>query len=131
MPIRARFSRIRFPGLLIFLAAALATSAHNADAGIPVLPNGDSVSGVIVTTGQDSYEFTATVGDHIELRMADTGATLFAPRIELRSPSDVFIDSSADAVVASIAAHAKSSADNNKFSHVEVFAVAGHQPCRP
>ncbi|MHA1554531.1 MAG: hypothetical protein ACTSU0_08995, partial [Alphaproteobacteria bacterium] len=56
-----------------------------------------------MTTGQDRYEFTATAGDHIELRIADTGATTFAPRIELRSPSDVSIDTSTDSVAAKIA----------------------------
>ncbi|MBW2268466.1 MAG: hypothetical protein JRH16_07800 [Deltaproteobacteria bacterium] len=58
---------------------------------------------MIVTTGQHSYEFTATVGDHIELRIADTGPTAFSPRIELRSPSDLLIATDADCCVAEIA----------------------------
>jgi len=66
-------------------------------------PNGGSVSGVIVGTGQELYEFTATAGDHIELRIVDTGGDAFNPRIQLRSPTEVLIDSSADDVVASIA----------------------------
>ncbi|MBW2290040.1 MAG: hypothetical protein JRG90_19775 [Deltaproteobacteria bacterium] len=86
MPIRSRFSRRRVPSLVLLLAAMLITSAQAAGAATP-LPNGGSVSGVIVTTGQDSYEFTATAGDHIELR----------------SPSDVSIATSSDSGVAKIA----------------------------
>ena len=66
-------------------------------------PNGGSVSGVIATTGQDLYEFPVTAGDHIELRIADTGGTAFTPRIRLRSPTEVLVATSADDAVAQIA----------------------------
>jgi hypothetical protein len=101
LPIRSRFSRRHAQSLALLLAATLTAGAQTAGAAT-VLPNGGSVSGVIVTTGQDSYEFAATAGDHIDLQIADTGVTTFSPRIELRSPSDVSIDTSADGVAARI-----------------------------
>ncbi len=98
-PTRDFCSRSVVLNLSLLLAAALVGGAQIADAATP-LPNGGSVSGVIVTTGQDSYEFTATVGDLVELRIGDTADTGFSPQIELRSPSDAPLDSDWDCCAA-------------------------------
>ncbi len=67
------------------VALALVTSAQNADATSHVLPNGGSVLGSLLIIGaEDDYEFTAGLGDHIELRMASSDPLY--PEIELRDP---------------------------------------------
>jgi hypothetical protein len=78
-PLRIRCSR---PSSWISGLAVLTLFAGLAGA-LPLI-NGSVVTGTITTQAQlDTYEFTAASGEHITLRIADTGATQFTPQIQL------------------------------------------------
>ena len=72
-----------------FLLGSIAlflVSTSGPAAAAPVLPNGGVVLGSLPVIGaEDDYEFTAALGDHIELRMAS--ADPLYPEIELRDPN--------------------------------------------
>jgi len=65
------------------------------------LVNGGHVSGAISTVGgQDSYTFTATAGENVWLRIADTSNSAFYPRITLYGPTGAYITYDNDGSVA-------------------------------
>jgi len=70
-------------------------------AAAPALPNGGVVLGSLPIIGtEDDYEFTASVGDHIELRMASSDPLY--PEIELRDPNGVIVDTGTDCCVSGV-----------------------------
>jgi lysophospholipase L1-like esterase len=56
-----------------------------------VLPNGGVVPGTIEVGDLDSYTFTATVGESVQLRVADLSNNTFYPIITLYGPSGNYI----------------------------------------
>ena len=80
---------------LFWLAAAL-------PAGAAPLVNGGSVVGVISGASVDSWEFSASPGDHVIVRIADTSAGPFTPRIELFAPGGASISSASGNAVTTL-----------------------------
>ena len=82
----------------------LSTSALAID-----LPNGGMIEAEISVSGEiDEYTFTASAGDTVYLRIADTETTEFVnssffPRVELIDPNGAFIAGSGGALVGDIA----------------------------
>ena len=73
-----------------------------------LLPNGGTVSGEIDLGDIDSYRFTASAGETVYLRVADTETTefipsSFAPAVILLSPSGSVVTSGSGALVGDIA----------------------------
>jgi hypothetical protein len=67
------------------------------------LSNGDKTSGAISTASeQDSFTFSAAVGDHVVLRIVDTSGSDFVPRIELYDPSGTLVRAERGPVVSSV-----------------------------
>ena len=70
-------------------------------AAAPILPNGGVVLGSLPIIGaEDDYEFTAALGDKIELRMASSDPLY--PEIELRDPNSAIVGTSADCCVSAV-----------------------------
>ena len=73
------------------------------------LPNGGVISEEISVSGEiDEYTFTASAGDTVYLRIADTETTEFInapffPRIDLIDPAGVVLTSGSGALVGDIA----------------------------
>jgi len=68
-----------------------------------VLPNGGVVSDAIDLGDLDSYTFTATAGQSVQIRVASTsGASNLAPRISLYDPSGALISAGSGRPVASL-----------------------------
>jgi hypothetical protein len=52
-----------------------------------LLSNGDAITGRIEEGELDSYTFSANAGEGIQLRMTDLGGSVFAPAMEIYTPS--------------------------------------------
>jgi lysophospholipase L1-like esterase len=66
------------------------------------LANGGMVSGDITVGDLDSYAFTASAGDSVQLRVGDTGDGLFAPRLTLYDPAGGQVTASTGTAVAGL-----------------------------
>jgi len=104
----APYSRLEHGGYLIRAIKACCLALILAFTWIPFasaapLVNGGHVSGAISTVGgQDSYTFTATAGENVWLRIADTSNNSFYPQIYLYSPTGAYISHSSDGSVAGL-----------------------------
>jgi len=89
-------------GLLIYmLAFVVALIWPLAASAASVATNGSATSGTILVAGQtNSYTFTATAGENLQVRVGKTSGTL-VPRYDLYGPSGNFITSSYTSTVAS------------------------------
>lgn len=88
------------------LAAAL-TLALGAQLQAQSLVNGGAVSGTIAPAGDvDTYFFSALAGHGFQVRAADTGATAFAPEIQVFSSGGTLLHSTWGNEIASIRAAA-------------------------
>jgi hypothetical protein len=79
------------PSCIAFIVLAL-SFVHAQLADADSLINGGVVSGAISVPGEkDSYTFTATVGESVQLRVADLSNNTFYPIITLYGPSGNYI----------------------------------------
>jgi hypothetical protein len=82
--------------IALFLASPIKPAA-----AAPTLPNGGVVLGSLLIIGaEDDYEFTAGLGDHIELRMASSDPLY--PEIELRDPNGAIVGTGSDCCVSGV-----------------------------
>ncbi len=93
---RTLYAYFLFGPIALFLVSPIRPAA-----AAPVLPNGGVVLGSLPIIGaEDDYEFTAGIGDHIELRMAS--ADPLYPEIELRDPNGALVDTNSDCCVSGV-----------------------------
>ncbi len=94
-----RFLSSSTRSLCFFVFAVVAT-------GVPAsaqLVNGGSVSGVIVSAGQqDSYTFDATAGQAIQLRLVDVNLTSLVPKLRLLGPGGGVMENTWAGTVAAV-----------------------------
>jgi hypothetical protein len=90
-----------FACFLLGPIALFVVSSIRPAAAAPTLPNGGVVLGSLPIIGaEDDYEFTAALGDKIELRMASSDPLY--PEIELRDPNSTIVGTSADCCVSAV-----------------------------
>jgi hypothetical protein len=96
MHFRTHFACILLGTIALFLISTIGPAA-----AAPVLPNGGVVLGSLpVIDDEDDYEFTAELGDQIELRMASSDPLY--PEIELRDPNGTIVDTGTDCCVSGV-----------------------------
>jgi GDSL-like Lipase/Acylhydrolase family len=79
--------------------------ANGAAAQSSSLINGGVVTGAISSPGeQDSYTFTASVGESIRIRVADIDLDTLSPYLLVYDPSGALVNSDSDSVVAEVSA---------------------------
>ncbi len=83
-----------FPRRSRFMFAAAITVALGAQLQAQSLVNGGAVTGSIAPAGEsDTYFFTALAGQGFQVRASDTGATAFAPEIQVFSSGGALLHS--------------------------------------